>query len=96
MSFRCLVETTVYIDAVSRVDVATYSMCNDSATVAEKAREILEQYDRDRFSGTDIEFAMLAKRGKFLTNSDFFVSLHTSVNLPLKVRLCTYSRFAYA
>ena len=63
IDFRQILEATVTSVGGQKFSVAKYSRCNDSTTVVEKAKELKKVYDQDKYSGTDIEFAMLAKRG---------------------------------
>ena len=63
IDFRQILEATATSADVKKLNVAKYSRCNDSATVVRKARKLKKDYDEDKYSGTDIEFAMLAKRG---------------------------------
>ena len=63
IDFRQILEATATSADVKKLNVAKYSRCNDSATVVKKATKLKEDYEQDKYSGTDIEFAMLAKLG---------------------------------
>ena len=50
-------------DGEGLFEVAVYARCSDNDAVVKKAEELKTKWEEDKYSGTDIEFAMLAKQG---------------------------------
>ena len=64
--FRLIVETSITVDdGEGLFEVAVYARYSDKHAVVKKAEELKTKWEEDKYSGTDIEFAMLAKQGLY-------------------------------
>ena len=84
-------------DGEGLFEVAVYARCSDNDAVVKKAEELKTKWEEDKYSGTDMEFAMLAKQGshrrvskqnyKYSKTTSATVHYHQLSHLPMNVCL---------